>query len=130
MSVKVSRRREVIAVVNLLENGVSTKKAAQVLAAYLAENHQTRSAELYLRDIRGEIERRFGHVSAEVASARQLSTELEKQVEHFIKKSTGARTVETIKTVEPDLVGGVVISTTDAEMDGSIKTRLQKLRKI
>ncbi|GHU09735.1 hypothetical protein FACS189431_8250 [Alphaproteobacteria bacterium] len=130
MAVKVSRRREVVALVNLLENGASAKKVAQILAAYLVENHQARAAELYLRDVRAEIERRFGHASVEVASARQLSADIEKQIEHFIKKSTDARSVEIIKTVDEDLVGGVVISTTDAEMDGSVRTKLRKLRSI
>ena len=130
MAIKVSRRREVIALVNLIESGASMKKTAEILAAYLADNHQLRDAELYLRDIRAELERRFGLASADVASARKLSGELEKQVKHFVKKATGAREVEIIKTVDEDLIGGVVISTTDAKFDNSIRTKLQKLKRV
>lgn len=130
MATKVSRRREVIALVNLIEAGASMERVAQVLAAYLVDNHTIRDAELYLRDIRGELERRFGLVSADVKSARELTDKLEKQISEFIKKETRAKNVEIIKTVDESLVGGVIISTTDAELDNSIRTKLQKLRSI
>lgn len=130
MATKVSRRREVVALVNLIESGSSMKRVASILAAYLAENNRLRDAELYLRDIRAELEHRFGLVSVDVKSARELTGELEKQISQFIKKETGAKEVEIIKTVDKELVGGVVISTTEAELDNSIRTKLQKLRSI
>ncbi|MDR2524223.1 MAG: F0F1 ATP synthase subunit delta [Candidatus Nomurabacteria bacterium] len=130
MPAKVSRRREVAVIVDLLERGKSAKQIAVALATYLREKRQTRLAELYLRDIRAEIQRRFGLVSAEVTSASKLSDELEREIKTFIKNQTDAQKVEIIKTVDPDLIGGVVISTTDAEMDASVRTKLQKLRSI
>lgn len=130
MAVKVSRRREVAALVNLIEDGASMKKVASILAAYLADNHQTRLMELYLLDIRAELERRFGLVAVDVATAGRLTSELEKQIDRYIKSATGASEVEVIKTVDENLIGGVVISTTDATLDNSIRTKLQKLRSI
>ena len=128
--IKVSRRREVIALVNMIEAGASMKKVAEVLAAYLAENRQLKNAELYLRDIRSELERRFGLVSANVSSARELNDELEKQICGFIKKTTNAKEIEILKSVDKNLIGGVIISTTEAELDNSVRTRLQKLRSV
>lgn len=130
MAVKVSRRREVIGLVNLIESGSDMKHVAAVLAAYLTENHRLRDVELYMRDIRAELENRFGLVSADVKTARKLSDDLEQQISQFIKNETDAKSVEIIETVDKSLVGGVVISTTDAELDNSIRTRLQRLRSI
>ena len=130
MAIKISRRKEVAGLVNMIESGSSMKQVAVALAAYLAENRRLRDSELYLRDIRAEIGRRFGLVSANVESARELTATLEKQISQFIKKETNAKEVEIIKTVDKSLVGGVVISTTDAELDNSIRTKLQKLRSI
>jgi F0F1-type ATP synthase delta subunit len=94
------------------------------------ENRQLRNAELYLRDIRTELERRFGLVSADVTSARKLNDELEKQVRSFIKSSTNAKEIEIMEAIDEDLIGGVVISTTEAELDNSVRSRLQKLRSV
>ena len=130
MATKFSRRKVVSALVDMLESGATTKKIAETLAAYLIENRATRDMELYLYDIRAELEERFGLVAADVKSAKEITATLEKQIADFIKKTTNAKQVEVIKTVDKDLIGGVVISTTDAELDMSIQSKLQKLRSI
>ena len=130
MATKFSRRKVVSALVDMLESGATTKKIAETLAAYLIENRATRDMELYLYDIRAELEERFGLVAADVKSAKEITATLEKQIADFIKKTTNAKQVEVIKTVDKDLIGGVVISTTDAELDMSIQSKLPKLRSI
>jgi F0F1-type ATP synthase delta subunit len=125
-----SRRPVVSALINMIDNGSTMSDIAQVLAAYLVENHQARQAELYLRDIRRALANRFGHVSVEVQSARQLDQSTERQIAELIKRRTNNDQVETIKTVDNSLIGGVVISTTDDELDASIHRKLQKLRMI
>jgi F-type H+-transporting ATPase subunit delta len=115
---------------NMLDNGASLSRIARVLAAYLVETRQTRHSDLYLRDIRRQLAQRFGHLAADVQSARGLSGETDQQIDNFLKQQTGARQIELIKEIDKSLIGGVVISTTDAEMDASIRGKLQKLRRI
>jgi len=127
---KFSRRQVVAALLDMLESGIPVSQVAQTLAAYLAETRQTRNVELYLRDIELAIARRFGKVAAYVSSAKQLSVETKKQVEHLVKSATGAQEVETIETINPKLIGGIVVKTADAELDGSVRTKLRNLRSI
>jgi len=126
----VSRRRVVEALSQMIEDGASMSKIAQTLAAYLVENKQTRLVELYIRDLRAQLERRFGLASAEVQSVEKLSTSTVEDVEKYLKQQTGAREVEVINTINPDLVAGVVISTTDAEVDMSLRNKIKKLRSV
>jgi ATP synthase F1 delta subunit len=100
------------------------------LAAYLIDNKLTKQTELYLRDIRRVLAQRHGLVAVEVASAHNLSEQLEQSIVKFIEKATAAKIVEVIDTVDQDLISGVVISTTDAVYDGSLKNKIKKLRAI
>lgn len=127
---KISRRKIVTALVDMLEKGESVDRVAKILAAYLVESNQTRSAELYLRDIEFSLAQRFGIVTAYVHSARQLNRKTEEQIEQLLKTTTNAKEIEMIKIENPSLIGGVVIRTVDAELDGSVRTKLQKLRSI
>jgi ATP synthase F1 delta subunit len=130
MATKISRRLVVEKVIDLIERGGDVKRPAKLLAAYLVENKLTRQLELYLRDVQRLLNERYGLVSAEVASAHQLTDSFEKAIVEFIKKETSARDVEIINTVQPDLISGVVISTTDAVYDGSLKNKIKKLKAI
>jgi len=127
---KFSRRQVVTALIDMLESGVPVERVAKTLAVYLAESRQTRNVELYLRDIELEVAKRFGQVTAYASSAKQLSAEARRQVERLVKASTGATSVETIETVNPQLIGGIVVKTADAELDGSVRTKLRNLRSI
>jgi F0F1-type ATP synthase delta subunit len=130
MATKVSRRLVVEKVVDLIEQRGELGSSAKLLAAYLIDNQQTRQLELYLRDIRRTLAERYGLVSVDVTSAHTLSRQLKQEIKDFIIQQTAARDVEVIDTIQPDLISGVVISTTDAVYDGSLKNRIKKLRAI
>ena len=130
MAIKTSRRLIVEKIVDLLEAGRSVKDVSRILAAFLIENHQTRQAELYLRDIRVALMKRKSYLVVDVDSANELSDKLSEKIFEFMKKQTGAKDIEIINTVNPDLVNGVVISTTDTIYDASLKNRIKKLRMV
>jgi F0F1-type ATP synthase delta subunit len=125
-----SRRRVVKVLADLVEAGAGAKKIARMLAAYLLETRQARQADLYLRDFRAELEQRFGIATAEVTSAHNLSAQLNSQVEKFVAKASGAKEVEIISQVNPELISGMVISLTDREYVGSLSRRIKNLRAI
>jgi ATP synthase F1 delta subunit len=130
MAVKISRRLVAEKVVDLIEQGGNVQRAALMLAAYLVDNKLTRQSELYLRDIRRVLAERRAQVSVEVASAHQLTQELRDSIGEFIKRETAAKDVEIIDTVNQDLISGVVISTTDAVYDASVRSKIKKLKAI
>lgn len=130
MAVKFSRRLVAEKIVDMLEADQNIKSVMNKLAAYLIENHQTRQAELYLRDIRRVLEERKSYLAVDVKSANELNETLKEQISDFMKNQTNSKEVEIISTVNPELISGVVISTTEAVYDGSLKNRIKKLRTI
>lgn len=129
-SVKVSRRRVTTTLIDMLASGTSTAHVAEVLAAYLVETRQTRNLDLYLRDLELAIAQRFGIVTTYVYSASVLSRQIKSKVEQLVKAHTSAKAVEMIEEKDPSLIGGIVVKTADAELDGSVRTKLRNLRSI
>jgi F-type H+-transporting ATPase subunit delta len=68
-----------------------------------------------------------GRTEAEVVSARLLDDSELKAVEEHLTKHTG-KTVRLRKSVDPALIGGVVLRIGDEVIDASISTRLDRLR--
>jgi F-type H+-transporting ATPase subunit delta len=127
---KISRRLVAEGVVDLIEQGRGARQAALMLAGYLVEHKLTRQMELYLRDIRRVLAERKAQVSVEVASAHRLTDKLRGDITKFIKDETAAKDVEIIDMVDETLISGVVISTTDAVYDGSLKHKIKKLKAV
>jgi F0F1-type ATP synthase delta subunit len=130
MATSASRRLIVKSLGDMLAAGASARKIGQILAAYLVENRLVRDRALFVRDLRREIEQRFGVTSVEVRSASRLSAAIERQIETFVRQQTGAKQIEIMNSVDESLIAGVVISTTDYELDGSLKSRIKELRNV
>ena len=125
-----SRRRIAKFIAAQLVAGESPRRIAKVLAAYLSSNHQMRQSELIIRDIETELANSYQHLSADIASARTLTTETRNALVAMLKLETGAKTVELSERVDGDLLGGVIVRTPEAEMDASLKKKLTRLRAI
>ena len=67
-----------------------------------------------------------GEVSAEVASAHALTDEQIATLETRLRAREG-RTVKLKTRVDPDLLGGLVVTVGSKRIDGSIRTRLNSL---
>jgi F0F1-type ATP synthase delta subunit len=127
---KYSRRRVINAIIDMLAMGTPAKQVAKTLAAYLVETKQTRDVELYLKDIESETSRRLGTATVHVSSARELSQATHRRIKQLITDSSGAKNVEIIETIDPNLIGGIVATTADSELNGSVRAKLQQLRSI
>jgi F-type H+-transporting ATPase subunit delta len=66
-------------------------------------------------------------VLAEVTSARELSEEQRQSVTEKVKAFTGARAVEIKTSVDPDLLGGVVIKVGSQVYDASLSGQLRRI---
>ena len=67
-----------------------------------------------------------GEVNAEVASAHPLSDEQVTTLEKKLRAREG-RTIKLKTRVDPDLLGGLVVTIGSQRIDGSIRTRLNSL---
>ena len=68
-----------------------------------------------------------GEMTAQVWSARALSSEQQGALAETIKRAHGAKVTMEIK-VDPDLIGGLIVKVGSRMIDSSIRTKLQKLQ--
>jgi ATP synthase F1 delta subunit len=64
----------------------------------------------------------------QVTSAVELDEAVTRQIGEEIGRQTGRR-VELSTTVDPDVLGGLVLRVGNSILDASIRTRLERLRK-
>ena len=64
----------------------------------------------------------------EITSAVELDPSVAERIGDEIGRQTG-RTVELTSTVDPDVIGGIVLRVGNSILDASIRTRLENLRK-
>jgi F0F1-type ATP synthase delta subunit len=108
---KVSRRELARSTAKALLDGKDQKKLMRQLAAYLIDHNMVSQADLLLDDLALELEAATGHTTATVRTAHKLSPENQKNLEDYIKQSTGAKSVELTLEEDPSLLGGVVKDT-------------------
>lgn len=76
-----------------------------------------------------ELARRRGEITAELATARPLTAEQSAKLAEALRRAVGQKVnIET--TVEPDLIGGLVLRVGSRMVDTSIRTQLQKLGRV
>ena len=125
-----SRRRVAKFIAKQLAGGESVSRISKILAAYLVDNKQRRQVDLFLRDIETELANEYGHLAADVTAARKLTSETKRALAEMLQRETGAKKVELIEDIDPELLGGVVVKTPEAELDASLKTKLTRLKAI
>ena len=84
-----------------------------------------------LEEIAKEFERLMAReerrLTVELTTARELSDAEAKAIVQQIEKAVG-RKVEATRSVDPDLVGGIVLQAGSYRVDASVRGRLQRLR--
>jgi len=92
----------------------------------LAQNRRVGELPAAIRAFRAIAAGQRGEVSAEVASAHPLTDEQIATLEQKLRAREG-RTVKLSTRVDPDLLGGLVVTIGSQRIDGSIRTRLNTL---
>jgi F-type H+-transporting ATPase subunit delta len=96
--------------------------------ALLIENHRMPA----LFRVRRELDAMWQDVNkllpVQITSAIELDGAVARQIGDEIGRQTG-RKVELTSTVDPDVLGGIVVRVGNSILDASIRTRLERLRK-
>lgn len=92
----------------------------------LAQNRRAGELPAVIRAFHAIAAAQRGEVGAEVASAHPLTDEQIATLEQKLRAREG-RTVKLKTRVDPDLLGGLVITVGSKRIDGSIRTRLNSL---
>lgn len=92
----------------------------------LAQNRRVAELPATIRAFQSIAAAQRGEVTAEVASAHPLSDEQLSTLEHKLRAREG-RTVKLKTRVDPDLLGGLVVTIGSQRIDSSIRSRLNSL---
>lgn len=105
--------------------GVSalTKRFALVVA----KNRRLYAFSGMINAFLAELARRRGEVTAKVTVARALSAEQAAQLEESLRKAVGGK-VKVDTHIDESLIGGLIVQVGSRMIDGSVKTKLQKLQ--
>lgn len=123
------------AVTRAEKHGVIEKIAARLGATRIVRNfllvvadHQrTQMLPEIVAAFEGVIRAREGKTEAEVFSAVELTDAQKKDLAQTLEKKTGKK-VDTKFSLDPALLGGVVVRIGDTIYDGSVRNRLNELR--
>ena len=79
-------------------------------------------------EFRGLVDRAQGRVAVELTTAYELSDDEARGIVGNIERSSG-RTVEATRSVDPSLIGGMILQAGSLRVDASVRGRLERLRR-
>lgn len=79
------------------------------------------------RELERMIAREQGRLEVELTTAFELSDDEAGEITRQIETASGRR-VEATRTVDPDLIGGIVLQAGSLRVDASVRGRLRRLR--
>jgi F-type H+-transporting ATPase subunit delta len=92
-----------------------------------AEKGRAGEIEEIARDFERLMAREERRLTVELTTARELSDAEAKAIVDQIEKAAG-RKVEATRSVDPDLIGGIVLNAGSYRLDASVRGRLERLR--
>ena len=94
----------------------------------LAEKGRAGDVPSVYQEFRSFVDRARGRVAVELTTAHELSDAEARAIVEKIEKASG-RTVEATRTVDSDLIGGMILQAGSLRVDASVRGRLQRLRR-
>lgn len=100
---------------------------ARQFLGVLAENNRLGVLVPAAREYERLSDRAFGRVRARVRSAAALAPDTLAAIDEAFSKRTGKSVIAEVE-VEPELLGGIVVEVQGRIYDGSLRTRVERLR--
>jgi F-type H+-transporting ATPase subunit delta len=94
----------------------------------LAEKGRADEVAHVYAEFRALVDRSRRRIAVELTTAHELSDAEAKAIVQQIEKASG-RKVEATRTVDPDLIGGIVLQVGSHRLDASVRGRLDRLRR-
>lgn len=123
MAVRLSRRKIAEFVVDKVQAGATVKEALLPVAAYLVSVRRTRECELIVREVEAVLAEN-GHVVADVVTAHSMTDQMQQAVRDLVD----ADDVQIRATIDPAVLGGVLVQLPGKRLDGTIRHKLTLLR--
>jgi F-type H+-transporting ATPase subunit delta len=111
------------------KNEGEIKQIIKEFAGILFKNKDLKIAEEIIKDFIKICDEHDGVVNAKIVSAEKLDSSMIKLLENYIEEMVLAKKVNIIEETDEGILGGVVITYGDKVLDGSLRTKLQELKK-
>jgi F0F1-type ATP synthase delta subunit len=125
----VSRRVLARHIARQLAGGDGRRTVLTQLAAYLVVHKRLDELELLVADISRNLAK-LGTVKATVTVAHPLDAELKRAVEQYVKRIENATTVQIEESIDPAVLGGIIVETPHKRFDAAVSTQLTRLRNV
>lgn len=106
------------------------EKIIRGLVKFLAKKNAIKLSGKVIDEYGKYYDKMAGVARVDVKSARVLTDGMKKIIEAWAEKNLDAKKVILNESVDPDLLGGVVLRHDDLLLDASVMTMINKLRKI
>lgn len=120
---RADQRKAMMAVLDKMGASELTSK----FIGYVAMNRRLGALKAISRAFLERLASHRGEVTADVVSARDLTKAQVKAVEDALKEALGGKVAVNL-SVDPELIGGLVVKVGSRMIDTSVKTQLQKLK--
>ncbi|MFA6393982.1 MAG: ATP synthase F1 subunit delta [Patescibacteria group bacterium] len=94
----------------------------------LVKNNDFKKAKDVIRNLDKIFREEEGILEAEIVVASPLKKEMVKIVKDYVTEASGAKKVEVAERVDKNILGGIIIKYEDKIIDGSLKSRLSRLK--
>ena len=106
---------------------LGVKELTKRFVGVVAQNRRLFALNSMIKAYLAELARRRGEVRAEVTAARDLSDAQQDSLVEALKAAVGSK-VQVDVTVDPSLIGGLIVKVGSRMIDSSLKTKLQRLQ--
>ncbi len=124
-----SRTKLAVYIADAMHNGSDESALAQHIAAYLIETGKTADLDSVMRDVQELRAQKYGIVELTARSAFALDADEKAQIERVAGgQYPGSTEVIIHEVIDTSVVGGASLSLAQANLDATIKTKLNRLR--
>jgi len=106
------------------------EKIIRGLVKFLARKNAFRLSDKIVEEYGKYHDKMDGIARLDVKSARALTAEMKKTIEVWAEKNLDAKKTILNESVDAELLGGVILRHNDLLLDASVRTMINKLRKI
>jgi len=98
-------------------------------AKHLARSRNLKLSEKIIGQFSGIYDKEKGIIEAEITTSEKLLEPMEKKIIEYVRKKYHVNVARINNIIDKKIKGGVIVKVGDAVMDGSVKGRLNRLRK-
>lgn len=127
MTKKITPFQYAIFLYEVTPQGVDINKRVKGFLGILAKNNDLGKAGEIIKEFEKYEKKIKGIKDVEISSAKPIAKDAKMQILEAIKNKNG---LELKETVNPDLLGGIIVTIDDMMIDGSLRRKLRELSKI